>query len=119
MAPSAEKLAESAVFFTVTSLPRVMKVHAHVRNRNVEGRAGPWEAWNVRRCYILFPGAGKGLKTHDVQRPNTATRPASSGAERVDSPPRAPEVDLSLLDPILAARPTGGRRAPLLPRSPR
>ena len=30
---TAEKLAESRVFFTVTSLPMVINVHAHVRNR--------------------------------------------------------------------------------------
>jgi len=32
MAPSGEKLAQTGVFFTVTSLPTVMNVHADVEN---------------------------------------------------------------------------------------
>ena len=32
MAPSVEKLAETGVFFTVTSLPTVMNVHAEAEN---------------------------------------------------------------------------------------
>ena len=32
MAPSVEKLAETGVFFTVTSLPMVMNVHADAEN---------------------------------------------------------------------------------------
>ena len=32
MAPSVEKLADTRVFFTVTSVPRVMNVHAEARN---------------------------------------------------------------------------------------
>ena len=31
------------------------------RKPSVEGRAGPWEASGVRRCYVAFPGGGKGL----------------------------------------------------------
>jgi len=32
MAPSVEKLAQTGVFFTVTSLPTVMNVHADAEN---------------------------------------------------------------------------------------
>ena len=58
MAPSVEKLADTGVFFTVTSLPMVA-AYGHERPRrgrkpSVEGRAGPWEASGVRRCYVAF-----------------------------------------------------------------
>jgi len=32
------------------------------RKPSVEGRAGPWEASGVRRCYVAFSVAGKGLR---------------------------------------------------------
>ena len=40
--------------------------HGHERPRRrrkpfVEGRAGPWEASGVRRCYVAFSVVGKGL----------------------------------------------------------
>ena len=64
MAPSVEKLAETGVFFTVTSLP-TRYGHERPRRRrkpSVEGRAGPWEVSGVRRCYVTFSVGGKGLK---------------------------------------------------------
>jgi len=60
MAPSVEKLAQTGVFFTVTSLPTVERPRRRLKP-SVEGRAGPWEASGVRRCYVAFPGVGKGL----------------------------------------------------------
>ena len=60
MAPSVEKLAHTGVFFTVTSLPIVMNVHAEAGNplwRAALGRA------RHRACIGAIPRfpAGKGL----------------------------------------------------------
>jgi len=46
---------------------RYIAAYGHERPRRrrkpfVEGRAGPWEAPGVRRCYVAFSAAGKGLK---------------------------------------------------------
>ena len=60
MAPSVEKLAQTGVLFTVTSLPTVMNPRRR-RKPPVEGRAGPCEASGVRRCYVTLPAGGKGL----------------------------------------------------------
>jgi len=44
------------------------------RNPSVEGRAGPWEASGVRRCYVAFPGVGKGLSEEDTGGNQVATQ---------------------------------------------
>ena len=61
------KVGRGCFSFTVTSLATVMNVHPRRRRKpSVEGRAGRWEASGVRRCYVAFPGAGKGLSpAHD------------------------------------------------------
>ena len=56
----------SPVFFTVTSLPTVMKMNVHADAENPLWRAvlaGPWEASGVRRCYVAFSVVGKGLNS--------------------------------------------------------
>ena len=82
MAPSVEKLAETGVLFTVTSLPTVMNVHADAESSLWMGRAGPWEASAVRRCYVAFPGGRKGLSrasgiTHSHSGSEDSTRSSS------------------------------------------
>jgi len=51
----------AGVFFTLTPLP-TWYGHERPRRRrkpSVEGRAGPWEASGVHRCYVAFSVAGK------------------------------------------------------------
>ena len=68
MAPSGEKLAQTGVFFTVSSVPTVMNVHADAENplwRAALGRG------RRRACVgaLSLPGGGKGLKyTHTDSR---------------------------------------------------
>ena len=62
MAPSVEKLAQTGVFFTVTSLPMVMNVHADAENplwraALAHGRRQPC----VGATYVAFSVGGKGL----------------------------------------------------------
>ena len=62
MAPSVEKLAETGVFFTVTSLATVMNVHADAENplwraALAHGRRQPC----VGATYVAFSVGGKGL----------------------------------------------------------
>ena len=54
------------------------------RKPSVEGRAGPWEASGVHRCYVTFPGGGKGLNSSEQARRRPSPQPRQ--------PPRRPSL---------------------------